>query len=102
MTSRTIRSFLFAVSAASVFALQAGQVLASESATKPKICVVQPKAQLGQGDSGVDVSDPVHATLIAYLSGPAAEVTPLTALIPGLLLMCRRRAGPPWAIGRGE
>ena len=43
---------------------------------------MQPKAQLGQGDSGVDVSDPVHATLIAYLSGPAAEVTPLTALIP--------------------
>jgi hypothetical protein len=47
-----------------------------------KICLVLPKAQLGQGSSGADVAEPVRATLSAYLSGPATELVPLTARIP--------------------
>jgi hypothetical protein len=47
-----------------------------------KICLVLPKAQLGQGSSGADVAEPVRATLTAYLAGPATELVPLTARIP--------------------
>jgi hypothetical protein len=50
--------------------------------TKTKICLVLPKAQLGQGTSGADVAEPVRATLTAYLGGPATELIPLTARIP--------------------
>jgi hypothetical protein len=49
---------------------------------KTKICLVLPKAQLGQGTSGEDVAEPVRATLTAYLGGPATELVPLTARIP--------------------
>jgi len=49
---------------------------------KSKICLVLPKAQLGQGTSGADVAEPVRATLTAYLGGPATELIPLTARIP--------------------
>jgi len=46
-----------------------------------KICLVLPKAQLGQGSSGADVAEPVRTTLTAYLAGPATELVPLTARI---------------------
>jgi hypothetical protein len=49
---------------------------------KTKICLVLPKAQLGQGTNGEDVAEPVRATLTAYLGGPATELIPLTARIP--------------------
>ncbi len=49
---------------------------------KTKICLVLPKAQLGQGTSGEDVAEPVRATLTAYLGGPATELIPLTARVP--------------------
>lgn len=49
---------------------------------KTKICLVLPKAQLGQGTNGADVAEPVRATLTAYLGGPATELVPLTARIP--------------------
>ena len=49
---------------------------------KAKICLVLPKAQLGQGTTGADVAEPVRATLTAYLGGPATELIPLTARIP--------------------
>lgn len=49
---------------------------------KTKICLVLPKAQLGQGTSGADVAEPVRATLTAYLGGPTTELFPLTARIP--------------------
>jgi hypothetical protein len=66
---------------------------ASEAAKKPaaappppppktKICLVLPKAQLGQGTSGADVAEPVRATLTAYLGGPATELVALNARIP--------------------
>ena len=49
---------------------------------KTKICLVLPKAQLGQGTTGADVGEPVRATLSAYLGGPATDLVPLTARIP--------------------
>lgn len=49
---------------------------------KTKICLVLPKAQLGQGTSGADVAEPVRTTLTAYLGGPATELIPLSARIP--------------------
>ena len=55
---------------------------ASFASTKTKICLVLPRAQLGQGTSGADVAEPVRATLTAYLGGPATELVPLTARIP--------------------
>ena len=51
-------------------------------AAKSRICLVLPKAQLGQGSSGADVGEPVRQTLIAYLTGPATELVPLDARIP--------------------
>jgi hypothetical protein len=48
---------------------------------KSRICLAPPKAQLGQGSSGEDVGEPVRQTLIAYLSGPTAELIPLSARI---------------------
>ena len=52
------------------------------AAGKTRICLVLPKAQLGQGTSGADVAEPVRATLTAYLGGPATELVPLTSRIP--------------------
>lgn len=47
-----------------------------------RIGVVRPKAQMGQGNSGADVADPLRATIIQYLSGPAFDVVPIGAMIP--------------------
>ena len=52
------------------------------TAEKTRICLVLPKAQLGQGTSGTDVAEPVRATLTAYLGGPTTELLPLTSRIP--------------------
>jgi hypothetical protein len=49
---------------------------------KTRICLVLPKAQLGQGTSGADVAEPVRATLTAYLGGPTTELVALNARIP--------------------
>lgn len=66
--------------ALAVFAIvSTHQVVAAD---KVRIGVVLPKAQLGQGTTGADVAEPVRQTLIAYLSGPATEIVPITARIP--------------------
>lgn len=49
---------------------------------KTKIGVVLPSAQLGQGNSGTDVAEPVRTTLISYLNGPKTTLVPITARIP--------------------
>lgn len=49
---------------------------------KIRIGVLSPKADLGDGFKGPNASEPVRATLIASLSGPAVEVTSLTSRIP--------------------
>jgi hypothetical protein len=71
------KALLLAISASVALA-----VPATSFAAKTKICLVLPKAQLGQGTSGADVAEPVRATLTAYLGGPATELVPLTARIP--------------------
>ena len=65
-----------------LLALSLALALPATSMGATKICLVLPKAQLGQGSSGADVAEPVRATLSAYLSGPATELVPLTARIP--------------------
>jgi hypothetical protein len=67
--------------AATASAANAGQAH-TPAATKSRICLVLPKAQLGQGSSGADVGEPVRQTMIAYLNGPTVEIIPLAARIP--------------------
>lgn len=67
--------------AAAAHAGNAGQAHAS-APSKSRICLVLPKAQLGQGSSGADVGEPVRQTMISYLSGPTVEIVPLAARIP--------------------
>lgn len=47
-----------------------------------RIGVLPPRAQMGQGNMGVDIAEPMRQILITYMSGPAVEVLPLTARIP--------------------
>jgi hypothetical protein len=47
-----------------------------------RIGVAQPKAQMGQGNSGANVAEPIRAMIIQYLAGPAQEVVPIEAMIP--------------------
>lgn len=48
----------------------------------PRVGVVEPKAQMGQGNSGANVAEPIRTTIEQYLSGPAVEVIPLNAMLP--------------------
>jgi hypothetical protein len=43
---------------------------------------VLPSAQLGQGNSGTDVAEPVRATLMSYLNGPRTTLVPIGARLP--------------------
>jgi hypothetical protein len=47
-----------------------------------RIGVVQPKAQMGQGNSGMNVAEPIRTTIMQYLTGPSQEVVPLMAMLP--------------------
>jgi hypothetical protein len=73
-------SLALAVTSAST--ANAGDTAAQAGTAKSRICLVLPKAQLGQGSSGDDVGEPVRQTLIAYLNGPTADLVPLQARIP--------------------
>jgi hypothetical protein len=68
--------------AAAAPAASAGDTAASAATTKSRICLVLPKAQLGQGSSGADVGEPVRQTLLSYLNGPTVELISLAARIP--------------------
>ncbi|MGC4028501.1 MAG: hypothetical protein QM696_06495 [Steroidobacteraceae bacterium] len=46
-----------------------------------RIGIVLPEAQLGQGNSGQDVAEPVRQLLMSYLAGPRLELIPLQARI---------------------
>jgi hypothetical protein len=93
MTNR--KALLFAASASLALALSVTSMAAKKPVVTPaapvalpapppktKICLVLPKAQLGQGTSGADVAEPVRATLTAFLGGPATELVPLAARVP--------------------
>ena len=47
-----------------------------------RIGIVQPNAQMGQGNSGANVAEPLRAVIIQYLSGPSLEVVPISAMMP--------------------
>jgi hypothetical protein len=79
-----LSSMSLAASIALAFSATTADANAAEApapGAKSRICLVLPKAQLGQGSSGEDVGEPVRQTLIAYLSGPTAELIPLSARI---------------------
>jgi hypothetical protein len=46
-----------------------------------RIGVVQPKAQMGQGNSGANVAEPIRGMLSQYLNGPTQEIVPLSAML---------------------
>lgn len=46
-----------------------------------RVGIAQPKAQLGQGNSGNNVAEPIRAMIVNYLSGPMIEVTPLVSML---------------------
>jgi hypothetical protein len=46
-----------------------------------RIGIVLPEAQLGQGNSGQDVGEPVRQLIISYMAGPMLELVPLQAKI---------------------
>jgi hypothetical protein len=84
--NRRALSYYVSLAASLAFAATAPAAIAGQApapaATKSRICLVLPKAQLGQGSSGADVGEPVRQTMIAYLSGPTVEIIPLAARIP--------------------
>jgi hypothetical protein len=47
-----------------------------------RIGIVLPKAQLGQGNAGQDVAEPVRQLIMSYMAGPVLELVPLQARIP--------------------
>jgi hypothetical protein len=63
------------------------QTAAAQAGLSPKkpgiirIGVTQPKAQMGQGDSGPNVAEPIRAMILQYLAGPSQEVVPIAALL---------------------
>lgn len=50
-------------------------------AKKVRIGVVLPEAQLGQGNTGQDVGEPVRQLIVSYMSGPLLELVPLQSRI---------------------
>jgi hypothetical protein len=55
---------------------------AAEKASPVRIGVVLPKAQLGQGNAGQDVANPVRQLIMSYMAGPVLELVALEARIP--------------------
>ena len=63
------------------------------AADTPCIAIAPPKAQLGQGASGQDVSSPVQNMLVSYLSGPMLEVVALQSRLPAQLKAEAKQSG---------
>jgi hypothetical protein len=60
----------------------APQGLATKAHGKIRIGVAPPDAQLGQGNNaGADYSTPIRNAVVALMSGPAVEITPLDSHI---------------------
>jgi len=82
MNSASIGAFAASASALFLSIPQASYAQQSEAPTKPRICVVTPAVQLGQGTNpSGDPAAPVMASLVAYLSGPAADVVALKSRV---------------------
>ncbi len=57
------------------------QDTAPAAALAARIGIVLPEAQLGQGNSGQDVGEPVRQLIMSYMTGPRLELVPLQAKI---------------------
>jgi hypothetical protein len=55
---------------------------AQDAAPTVRIGIVLPRAQLGQGNAGQDVAEPVRQLIMSYMAGPVLELVPLQARIP--------------------
>lgn len=62
-------------------ALSALSALAQDAAPTVRIGVVLPEAQLGQGNTGQDVGEPVRQLIMSFMAGPRVELVPLQAKI---------------------
>jgi hypothetical protein len=54
---------------------------AAPAAAPVRIGIVLPEAQLGQGNTGQDVGEPVRQLIMSYMAGPRLELVPLQAKI---------------------
>lgn len=73
---------LIVVSVLMYTALFGVSAAAQNAAPAVRIGVVLPKAQLGQGNAGQDVAEPVRQLIMSYMAGPVLELVPLQARIP--------------------
>jgi len=80
LSSVSLAASIALAAAASV--ANAGGTAAAPAPAKSRICLVLPRAQLGQGSSGEDVGEPVRQTLLSYLNGPTVDLISLAARIP--------------------
>jgi hypothetical protein len=80
LSSVSLAASIALAAAASV--ANAGGTAATPAPAKSRICLVLPRAQLGQGSSGADVGEPVRQTLLSYLNGPTVDLVSLAARIP--------------------
>lgn len=87
--STSNRFSLFACTALTVATLS-NPALAGD---KPCVAIAPPKAQLGQGASGQDLSAPVQNMLVSYLSGPILEVVALQSRLPAQLEAEAKQSG---------
>lgn len=78
---------LFLLVSIGLAALSSSPAFAQDTTAAPapapavRIGVVLPRAQLGQSNSGQDVSEPVRQLLMSYMAGPRLELVPLQAKI---------------------
>ncbi|HET8692333.1 MAG TPA: hypothetical protein VFM30_09420 [Steroidobacteraceae bacterium] len=72
---------LAAFSAASATAQDQDVAPATGEGPAARIGIVLPEAQLGQGNTGRDVGEPVRQLIISYMTGPRLELVPLQAKV---------------------
>jgi hypothetical protein len=77
-------SFLLGAALAAPVAAFAQLVIpgAAPAAGKVRIGIVLPKAQLGQGNAGQDIANPVRQLIMSYMAGPVLELVAIEARIP--------------------
>lgn len=63
-------------------AMPGASALAQDAAPAVRIGIVLPKAQLGQGNTGQDVAEPVRQLIMSTMAGPALEIVALQARVP--------------------
>lgn len=96
--TRRIRALLLNCALNGLALIVSAAIGPAHAADKICIGVVLPKAQLGQGSGGADVSEPVRQSLMGYLGGPATQILPLQARIPVQAEAEAREAGCPYVL----